>query len=330
MSRRLLGTALILFLCSLPRIDAQEAQWWDGGMLGPPHYRISVHLTNGKSAKEDYPVTTWVDFTDNLLNLGEIGAFDIGSIRLFREPEEGSAFGEPVSYLFEQSPDYGAISRARGWLSWVVAGRWVPEEEIVYHLYFDLQQYGIKPEEVALPWEAICYSPANKVLGASLEPEAAVMDLSQSCWRGWGEGGRPDSTFAYEDGHWGRWSLAAIPGMNFLWEAQIGLLVSGQRYTLGCYVKSGEGAGPGSALKATFVSGGARRATFSKDIDLDRVPGWWREEIPLPVAPDTSIFSLTLEFVGATPDTMWIDDLFILEDPPIVSQQPCIRRPEEG
>ena len=326
--KKLLFTCAFFSFVLCVSVPGQETHWWDGGVIGPLHYRFPVEISNGTDVKEDFPVTIWIDFTEKLIDIGEIGALDMGSIRVLKVTSDTTTYDETISNQFEPAPDFGAISRAKGWLSWIISGRLEPDQTVYYHVYFDLQSYGIRPEEVALPWEAVCYNPANIILGASMEPEAAVTDLSRSVWRGWGEGGSPVNALSVEDGHWGRWSMSLVPGMNLTWEAQIGLLEPGERYLLGGYVKHGDNVGPGSVLRATFVSGGSRNATFSKDFTLDRETGWWREEIPLPAAPDTSLFSITLEFIGSPPDTLWVDDLFIYKNPPSITLLPCERMPE--
>ncbi len=320
-------SALILAM-ALASSTAQDVPWWDGGFVGAFQYRFIVEITNRDTAKDDYPITLWIDFTQKLLALGEIGALDQGAIRVMQESADSAGgFGDPIRCLFEDSPDYGSISRARGWLSWVVPGRMEPGEMHRFHIYFDLQKHGVKPEDVPLPWEAICYSPLNKVLGSSLEPEAAVAGFSRSCWKGWGSGGQPDSIMPYGDGHWGRWSLALTSGGGLHWEALVGLLEPGRSYLIGGYLKSAGHVDEGTSLKASFVSGGIRPTLFSREIELDVSPGWWRVELPLPVAPDSGLFALTFDVEGSSPDTLWIDDLFIFEDPPFVNELPAEKLP---
>jgi hypothetical protein len=301
---------------------ADNEPWWDGGFIGELNYRFLVDVTNGRTPKEDYPITLSVNFTQKLLEIGEVGALDEGSIRIVRQPSD-SATGlwDTISYLFEKSPDYGFISKAKGWLSWIVSGTVSPQETVRFHVYFDLQKHGIKPEEVPLPWETVIYSPWNKVLGASLEPEAVVTDASKNCWRGWGAGGsRPDTLLAYEEGHWGRWSLALVPGSSSRYEALIGLLERDTPYILGCYYRTSRELPAGTNLTASFLAGGRRQVEFSKAIPLDGALGWRRAEIPLPSASESTPFSLTLTVEGASVDTLWLDDLFIFEDPPIISE----------
>lgn len=308
---------------------ADSGLWWDGGFVGELNYRFFVDVINRDTPKQDYPLTLWIDLTQKLLEIGEVGALDEGSIRIVRQPPDSiTGFGDPIPYLFEKSPDYGSISRARGWLSWIVSGNLAPQETVRFHVYFDLQKHGIKPEEVPLPWETVIYSPWNKVLGASLEPEAAVTDMSQNCWRGWGTGGsQPDTLLSYEGGHWGRWSLALVPGESDQYEALIGFLEPGAPYVFGCYYSTSGGLPDGATLTASFVSGGPRRVQFSKAIPLDGAHGWWRADLPLPSAPDSTPFSLTLTVEGTSVDTLWVDDLFIFEDPPILSESSGERLP---
>ena len=321
-------TFVVLAVASAVTI-ADSEPWWDGGFVGELNYRFLVDVINRDTQKEDYPITLWVDFTQKLLELGEVGALDEGSIRIVRQiPDSNDVFSEPIPYLLEKSPDYGSISRARGWLSWIVSGVIRPRETLRFHIYYDLQKHGIKPEEVPLPWETVIYSPWNHVLGASLEPEAAISDMSRNCWRGWGtEGSEPDTILSYEGGHWGRWSLALVPGENSQYEALIGFLEPGTPYVLGCYYRTPGGLQEGTVLTASFTAGGQRPAQFSKSVPLDGARGWWRADVPLPAAPDSTPFSLTLTVEGGSVDTLWIDDLFIFEDPPILSESSGQRLP---
>jgi hypothetical protein len=166
------------------------------------------------------------------------------------------------------------------------------------------------------------------VLGASLEPEAAVTDMSKNCWKGWGEeDSKPDTVLPFEGGHWGRWSLALVLDEGTQYEALIGLLNPGTPYVMGCYYQTPRGIPDGATLTASFVIGSTRRAQFSKEIPLDGAPGWWRADVPLPSAPDSMPFHLSLTVEGASVDTLWVDDLFIFEDPPILSESSGERLP---
>jgi len=294
--------------------------WWDGGVLGRLMYRLPIEVANGQDAKADYPITVDVDFTVALLDLGEIGALDEGSIRVIRAVADSTVpFGVPIPYLFERAPGFGTINNARGWISWVTEGSLNPSERVLYHIYFDVQAHGVRLEPVPLSWETVYYNPANRIQGGSLEPEASSVDQSQNPWRGWGTGGQPVSVTSHQSGHWGRWSLALVPGESATCEALVGLLEPGRSYLLGGYLRAFSSSGDPGVLNMSFSLGGVRAIRFSKEQMLAPALEWWRCEVPLPIAPDNSPFSIVFDFTGTVPDTLWVDDLFVYENPPLVT-----------
>ena len=313
------GTVIGLLVLA-PACLGETLPWWDGGVLGQLMYRVPVEVTNRQDSKDDYPITVELNFTDVLLDLGEVGALDEGSIRVIRSVKDtAEAFGTALPHLFERAPDYGTISNAHGWISWIVEQSLDPEEEVLYHIYFDIQAHGVRLEPVPLSWETVYYNPANRIQGGSLEPEAASVDQSSNPWRGWGEGRQPPSVQPQQSGHWGRWSLALVPGGSATCEALVGLLDAGRSYLLGCYLRADSTGGEPGVLNMSFSLGGTRAIRFSKEQTLAPALGWWRCEVPLPIAPESSPFSIVFDFAGMVPDTVWVDDLFIYEDPPLVT-----------
>jgi hypothetical protein len=287
-------------------------------VFGQLTYRLQVDVTNGPTHQDDYPLTVEINFTEKLLDIGEFGALDEASVRVVRAAPDSAEAVTP--HLFERAPDFGTISNAHGWVSWIVEGHLDPQEHVMFHIYFDIQAHGVRPEDVPLSWEAVYYNPANRIQGGSLEPEASSVDQSQSPWRGWGGRGEPDSVGTHNMGHWGRWSLALVPGGSNVWEALVGLLNPGRSYLMGGYVRAVSSRGDPGTLNLNFSLGGVRPIRFSKEQVLGTAAGgWWRCEVPLPIAPDSSVFSILMDFSGIVPDTLWVDDLFVYEDPPQVS-----------
>lgn len=321
MRPRLIAVALMVASVAL------GTEWWDGGILGHLPYRVPIEIVNGDTPKDDYPVTIELNFTTKLSDVGEFGALDEGAIRIIKAMEGDSvASGVPVPHLLERAPDFTLISNANSWVSWIIDGRIEPQERVVYHLYFDIQAHGVKLEAVPLPWEAVFYNPANMAQGGSFEPEAASVDQSRNPWRGWGPAGRPVSITPYNTGHLGRWSLALVPGEDTAWEVLIGLLEPGRSYLLGGFIRVSPARDDLGTLTLNFSLGGARPIRFSKEQPLGPPMGWWRSEIPLPIAPESPVFSVVFDFQGTMPDTLWIDDLFVYEDPPMVSIGPGERQ----
>lgn len=311
---------LLIAVLVAAHVAVAAPPWWDGGVLGQLMYRVPIEVTNSATPKDNFPITVEMNFTDILMDLGEVGALDEGSIRVIRAAvDSADAFGGSLAYLFERAPGFATISNARGWLSWITEGTLGAGEKLLYHVYFDIQEHGVRLGPVPLSWEAICYNPANKVQGGSFEPEASSVDQSRSPWRGWGGQGQPSAVSPQPAGHWGRWSLALVPGNPAVMEALIGLLEPGRSYLLGGYVRASSSTGDLGTLGMGFTLGGGRAIRFSKEQALAPMMGWWRSEVPLPISPDTSVFSITFDFNGTVPDTLWVDDLFIYEDPPLVS-----------
>ncbi len=71
-------------------------------------------------------------------------------------------------------------------------------------------------------------------------------------------------------------------------------------------------------MNVSFSLGGPRTIKFTKEQNLSPA-GWWRCEIPLPIVPEVLPFGISFDFTGIAPDTLWVDDLFIYADPPMVA-----------
>ncbi len=293
---------------------SQDWPWWqppDGTVF---HHRALVEVVNGDMPKENYPVWVDVNFTELLMGAGVVGAFDTASVRVVESGEGIDPRPQPC--VFEVAPDFRKVANAAGTVAWLLEGTTEPQQRRLWHLYFDLEEHGLKARGPLLEGSRLVDNPYNVVANPSFEVDADA-DGSPDGWDGF-VGGSVVSAGGYPVAHWGSKSLVveAIPGDSIGAVLVLRDLSPGSLYRAGAYLRV-QGSVPENSAAIIAFPGTGTAVRFSTQASLPP-PGVWTGSgvlVPAPVDADSMTILCSL---SASPDTILLDDFFVLHSPPAV------------
>ena len=120
--------------------------------LPPYHHPVTVNA-NG-FARTDKPVEVALNFTPLLQAQGGSGAFDPNSIRVVEVDGGGAVIDSNVPFQFDRAADYNATSKARGVLTFLMAGNTAANATRHYRVHFGVTGGGYAlpsfPDQVAV------------------------------------------------------------------------------------------------------------------------------------------------------------------------------------
>ncbi len=312
--RHRLTFALVVLV--VPRsLVAQTCPWWeppDGTMF---HYRLEAEVVNGPVPWEDYPIWVDVDFTSALLRAGVVGALDTASVRVVECFEGGDPALQPS--LFEVSADFRKVADARGTVAWLAGGGMAPEQRRTWHIYFDLEENGLKPRGPELDGAALVDNANNLVANAGFEADADG-DRMPDGWEGFASGATVEAR-ACSLAHWGGRSLmiTASPGDPVSGLLELSGAVPGGMYKIGAYVRVHGPVPEGGGTIEVAFPGAGRTARFTTEATLPTAGFWARSDVVVPSPTGTDTLAVVCSLV-ASPDTVLIDDVVVLYSPPNV------------
>jgi len=113
------------------------------------------------------------------------------------------------------------------------------------------------------------------------------VDQSSNPWRGWGEGRQPPSVQPQQSGHWGRWSLALVPGGSARARHWLDFLMPGAHISWAA-IYGGLDRRRTRGPEHEFFLGWYTRHPILKGADSGA--GTWVVEVrsPSPIAPESS------------------------------------------
>ncbi len=307
----------ILLLLLVPQISlAQEYPWWeppDGTIF---HYRVKVEFVNGSVEREDYPVWLEIDFTDVLLRGGVVGALDTASIRVVESV--GGLAPAPEPCLFEISADFRKVADARGTIAWLAMGTTAPDQRRTWHIYFDLEENGLKPPGPMLDGALLVENANNLLANAGFEADTDGDGMPDG-WSGFTRGAVA-SARGCSLSHWGSRSLAVTssPGDSVSAVLDLGGIEPGGMYKIGAYLRIHGTVPEGGSDRIVVAFPGAGRAIrFSTEAALPPPGLWVRSDVVVPAPTGTDTLSVVCSLADS-PDTLLIDDLIVLHAPPDV------------
>jgi hypothetical protein len=292
----------------------QDCAWWeppDGTVF---HYRVKAEVVNGSVAKEDYPVWLEINFTDILLSAGVVGALDTASIRLIECIEGQDPF--PNACLFEVCADFRKVAEARGTIAWLMDGPTAPEQSRTWHIYFDLEENGLKTPGPVLDGALLIQNANNLIANPSFEVDEDGDGMPDG-WDGFAGGPGVESRTC-SLAHWGERSLlvTASPGDSAAGALRLPGIVSGGLYKAGAYLRV-EGSSPEKPEAVVAFPGPGRAVRFSTEASLPAPGMWGRSDVVVPAPTGTDTLTI-IAWLETSPDTLLLDDLVVLYSPPTV------------
>ena len=207
-------------------LDDDLDQWWNASW----RYRVPVVVDPQSVWRYDKPVQVPFDFTALLLQLGQVGALDVDSIRGVEVNAAGQVIDGAVPFQFDPGPGFDAATNAVGELVLVSGGTTPGTALRFYHVYFEVTGGGFTPAPVApqitlvdgVPDEGLSAYEIGTALGTYYYQKQAggfssLLDLQGNDWIGYQPSGgsagdlRGIPNLVSPEGHFHPGATTAIP-----------------------------------------------------------------------------------------------------------------------
>jgi hypothetical protein len=113
----------------------QTGGWWDSNW----NYRTSLTVNSGDYERFNKPAEIAINFSDYLSPDDASTAFDLNSIRVHEIDASGQIISENISYQFDLSVDYNALTKADGTLIFLLSNNTAAQTERYFQVYFDVE-----------------------------------------------------------------------------------------------------------------------------------------------------------------------------------------------